>query len=193
MALDLNDPSAAAPTLTGITVQGNQLLLQFSKAITSTDFSSARSRFTVKVGGNTRNLKTLAAVSGDPTRLSLSLDGSSAPIASQEVSLSYSDATDTRGVIRDTDGNRLASIITPLSSDTFSSASTVNSLNAAYTNLLLTDKIGDQVQLVGDDLFTCQPIAAAIGEQGCNFILTCRPASHKTVAEYLYEIGRAHV
>jgi hypothetical protein len=39
---------------------------------------------------------------------------------------------------------------------------------------------------VGDDLFACQPIAEAIRQQGGNFILTCKPASHKTVAEYLY-------
>jgi hypothetical protein len=39
---------------------------------------------------------------------------------------------------------------------------------------------------VGDDLFACQPIAAAIRAQSGNFILTCKPASHKTVAEYLH-------
>lgn len=38
----------------------------------------------------------------------------------------------------------------------------------------------------GDDLFACQPIAEAIREQGGNFILTCKPASHKTVADYLH-------
>jgi hypothetical protein len=39
---------------------------------------------------------------------------------------------------------------------------------------------------VGDDLFACQPIAEAIRAQGGNFVLTCKPASHKTVTEYLY-------
>lgn len=39
---------------------------------------------------------------------------------------------------------------------------------------------------VGDDLFACQPIAEAMQAQGGNFILTCKPASHKTVSEYLY-------
>lgn len=38
----------------------------------------------------------------------------------------------------------------------------------------------------GDDLFACQPIAEAIKAQDGNFILTCKPASHKTVSEYLY-------
>ena len=46
---------------------------------------------------------------------------------------------------------------------------------------------------LGDDLFACQPIAAAIhdgGERaregGGNFILTCKPSSHKTIEEYLH-------
>src|SRR5271166_1760870 len=39
---------------------------------------------------------------------------------------------------------------------------------------------------LGDDLFACQPIALAIGDAGGNFILTCKPASHKTITEYLH-------
>ncbi len=38
---------------------------------------------------------------------------------------------------------------------------------------------------LGDDLFACQPIVAAIGDGGGNFILTCKPSSHKAIAEYL--------
>lgn len=38
---------------------------------------------------------------------------------------------------------------------------------------------------LGDDLFACQPIAAAIQAVGGNFILTCKPASHQTIAEYV--------
>jgi len=38
---------------------------------------------------------------------------------------------------------------------------------------------------LGDDLFACQPIATAIQNCGSNFILSCKPASHKTIAEYL--------
>ena len=38
---------------------------------------------------------------------------------------------------------------------------------------------------LGDDLFACQPIAAAIQSCGGNFILTCKPSSHQTIAEYL--------
>jgi hypothetical protein len=39
---------------------------------------------------------------------------------------------------------------------------------------------------LGDDLFACQPVVAAIQDAGGNFILTCKPSSHKTIAEYLY-------
>ena len=39
---------------------------------------------------------------------------------------------------------------------------------------------------LGDDLFACQPIAAAIQQQGGNFILTCKPSSHQTITEYLH-------
>jgi hypothetical protein len=39
---------------------------------------------------------------------------------------------------------------------------------------------------LGDDLFACQPIADAIHQAGGNFILTCKPASHKTISEYLH-------
>jgi hypothetical protein len=38
---------------------------------------------------------------------------------------------------------------------------------------------------LGDDLFACQPIAAAIQDTGGNFILTCKPSSHQTITEYL--------
>ena len=38
---------------------------------------------------------------------------------------------------------------------------------------------------LGDDLFACQPIASAIQTSGGNFILTCKPSSHKTIAGYL--------
>ena len=39
---------------------------------------------------------------------------------------------------------------------------------------------------LGDDLFACQPIAEAIHRVGGSFILTCKPASHQTVSEYLH-------
>jgi hypothetical protein len=39
---------------------------------------------------------------------------------------------------------------------------------------------------LGDDLFACQPIAAAVQQQGGNFIFTCKPSSHQTITEYLH-------
>ncbi|MFY9938093.1 MAG: ISNCY family transposase [Silvibacterium sp.] len=39
---------------------------------------------------------------------------------------------------------------------------------------------------LGDDLFACQPIVVAIQQTGGNFILTCKPSSHQTIAEYLH-------
>ena len=39
---------------------------------------------------------------------------------------------------------------------------------------------------LGDDLFACQPIVAAIQHAGGSFILTCKPSSHQTIAEYLH-------
>jgi hypothetical protein len=38
---------------------------------------------------------------------------------------------------------------------------------------------------LGDDLFACQPIAAAAQQAGGNFIFTCKPSSHPTITEYL--------
>ena len=38
---------------------------------------------------------------------------------------------------------------------------------------------------LGDDLFACQPIASEIQASGGNFILTCKPSSHKTISEYI--------
>jgi hypothetical protein len=38
---------------------------------------------------------------------------------------------------------------------------------------------------LGDDLYACQPIVSAIRDAGASFILTCKPSSHQTIAEYL--------
>lgn len=38
---------------------------------------------------------------------------------------------------------------------------------------------------LGDDLYACQPVALAMQATGGNFILTCKPASHPTLSEYL--------
>ena len=39
---------------------------------------------------------------------------------------------------------------------------------------------------LGDDLFACQPVIAAIQDASGNFIFTCKPASHQTITEYLH-------
>jgi hypothetical protein len=39
---------------------------------------------------------------------------------------------------------------------------------------------------LGDDLFACQPVVTAIQNAGGSFILTCKPASHQTITEYLH-------
>jgi len=39
--------------------------------------------------------------------------------------------------------------------------------------------------ILGDDLFSRQPICESILNEGFNFILTCKPSSHKTLCEYL--------
>jgi hypothetical protein len=44
---------------------------------------------------------------------------------------------------------------------------------------------GLQPIFLGDDLFACQPIAAAVHQAGGNYIFTCKPASHPTITEYL--------
>jgi hypothetical protein len=38
---------------------------------------------------------------------------------------------------------------------------------------------------LGDDLFACQPIAAAITEAGGDFLLTAKPASHKALYDFM--------
>ncbi len=39
---------------------------------------------------------------------------------------------------------------------------------------------------LADDLHACQPIVAAILSSGGSFIMTCKPSSHQTIAEYLH-------
>ena len=42
---------------------------------------------------------------------------------------------------------------------------------------------------LGDDLFARQPIVATSHDAGGSFILTCKPSSHQTIAEYLHGAG----
>src|SRR6266481_829307 len=41
---------------------------------------------------------------------------------------------------------------------------------------------------LGDDLFACQPICAAVQAAGGNFIFVCKPQSHQTVSQYLNRV-----
>ena len=38
---------------------------------------------------------------------------------------------------------------------------------------------------LGDDLYACQPVCRAMLDSGGDFLLTAKPASHKTLYEYL--------
>lgn len=42
-----------------------------------------------------------------------------------------------------------------------------------------------RVTLLGDDLYCCQPLVKVLVDQHLNFILVCRPTSHKTLYEHL--------
>ena len=126
-----------APTITEITVQGNQLLLQFSEGINTTGLLPAR--FGINVAGLARTVSAIGAGS-DASQLLLTLAGT-APTNDQTVSLTYTDLTadnDSSGVIQDSVGNDLATIAPARNADTYSSAANVTSLATTYANLTLT-------------------------------------------------------
>ena len=126
------------PTITGITVQGSQAILQFSEAINTAGLLA--SRFSATVGGAARSITGFSPVTGDPTRLSLTISGTAAT-SSQAVNISYTDlsaANDTTGVVQDLAGNDLPTTTTPINATTFSSAATVTTLATSYLNLILS-------------------------------------------------------
>lgn len=45
------------------------------------------------------------------------------------------------------------------------------------------------VTFLGDDLYDCQPICQAMLAEGCHFLLTCKPDSHKTLYEWVNELA----
>jgi len=125
------------PVISGITVQGNELLLQFSKPIVS--IGNPTRRFAATVGTSVRTITAIKAGS-DARKLRLSLSGP-APSSSQSVRLSYSDSAgdQSTGVIQDGAGIDLASIVPPgRAADTFRSEVSVTALAATTTNLILT-------------------------------------------------------
>jgi hypothetical protein len=46
------------------------------------------------------------------------------------------------------------------------------------------------VTFLGDDLYDCQPICEAMLAEGCHFLLTCKPDSHKTLYEWIDDLTR---
>ncbi len=131
-------PASTTITITGITVTGNQVLLQFSEALDTTNLPSA-ARFTVTVGGTVQAVSVVAAVAGNATQLRLTL--AVTPTSAQTFTVAYNDPTagnDPTGVVQDLAGNDMATTPTPLNADTFSTALTATTLAANYTNLILT-------------------------------------------------------
>ena len=129
---------AALPVITGVTVAGNQLRLQFSEAVVTSGLIP--SLFSATVAGAVRAVNAVSAVPGDATRLTLTLAGA-APTGSQAVMLRYSDPSGNNlsGVVQDLAGNDLASTTgAGLGAESFSSSANVTNLAASYANLVLT-------------------------------------------------------
>jgi len=127
-----------SPTITGISVTGNQVLLQFSEALDPITLPTA-ARFTVRVADVIRPISAIAPVASNPTQLQLTL--SVTPTSAQSVTVTYSDLTagnDPTGIVQDLAGNDMASVPAPLNADSFSTASGAATLAANYTNLILT-------------------------------------------------------
>ncbi len=60
--------------------------------------------------------------------------------------------------------------------------------NAAVKRWLLRNPVArenNQITLLGDDLYSRQPICELVLEQGYNFIFVAKPSSHKALYEWL--------
>jgi Ca2+-binding RTX toxin-like protein len=131
-------PDLILPQITGITVAENQVLLQFSEAMQTTDLTTTP--FVVRVAGSIRSLSAWDASPTDPTKIILTLSGT-APSAGQSVTVAYTDpaGNNATGVLQDLAGNDLASTPTSgLAADTLRSTVNVTSLASSYTNLVLS-------------------------------------------------------
>ena len=148
----------------------------------------------------------------DPTRLNLTLSGA-APTSSQTLTLRYSDlsaANDLSGVVQDSKGNDMATIVAPgLNVDTFSTSLSVASLASTYTNLTLTGTAATGTgNAANNRIRVNQPTAIANvltggaglddmdGGDGSDIYVIANSADH-SAAEIndsgVTEIGRAHV
>jgi ELWxxDGT repeat protein len=126
------------PVINAISLEGNRLLLSFSKDIVTTGLQT--SRFSITVSGSSR---AVSAIKNGPSQnqLLLTIAGAS-PSSDQTVRLRYIDlspADDPRDVIQDADGNDMETMASPgRVVDTYRSTSTVASLASTTTNLVLT-------------------------------------------------------
>jgi Ca2+-binding RTX toxin-like protein len=148
-----NDDTATdrtAPVISGLTVEGSQLLVSFSEAVQTPGLSPTR--FGATVDGAVRMI-TGITVGTDRRQLRLALSGT-APTAAQSVRLTYSDpstANDESGAVQDDAGNDLATISAPgLPADTFVSALSVTALASTTTTLILTG--GSAIDGTGNSL-----------------------------------------
>ncbi len=122
------------PVISGITVQGSELLLQFSKPIDTTKVPT--SRFAATVGTSSRKI---TGINASSSQMRLTISGP-APTSSQSVRLLYNDPSgdQSTGVIQDGKGQDLASIAAPgRAADTFRSAVSVTELAASTSNVIL--------------------------------------------------------
>lgn len=55
------------------------------------------------------------------------------------------------------------------------------------TNAIIYKEQG--VTFLGDDLYACHPICEAMLHEGCHFVLTCKPDSHKTLYEWVNDFA----
>jgi Ca2+-binding RTX toxin-like protein len=149
-----------APTLIGVAVQGNELLLQFSEAIDSTGLLP--DRFSVSFAGVATSVTSIA-MGSDASQLTLAL--SVTPTNDQTLTLTYSDLSsgnDSSGVAQDLSGNDLAMISPARNIDTFISSTDVSNLAASYTNLTLTGSASSGTGNAGNNVIQVQqttPIA----------------------------------
>ena len=131
-------PDSSPPLITGITVAGNEVHLQFSEPTLSTGLTSGL--FSVRVGGSNRSIVSLNAGPSDPTRIILTLSGTP-PTAAQSITIRYTDPNGNNplDVIQDLAGNDLASTSSSgIAADTFRATANVTTLASTYTNLVLS-------------------------------------------------------
>ena len=53
-----------------------------------------------------------------------------------------------------------------------------------------TEKLSDNIMVLGDDLYSHQPFCEQIIDQGWHFLLVCKPQSHQTLYEWLNDFER---